>query len=98
MTRGSRESDRIALRLYVAGAAPNSTIALLNLKKLEDGPLRGRIDLEVIDVLQRPERALSDSVLVTPTLVKLAPLPTCRVVGNLSSTEAVLRALGVWDD
>lgn len=83
----------LVLRLYVAGAAPNSIAALANLRALR-GALTDHA-LEVVDVLKQPERALADDVLVTPMLVKLAPPPLCRIVGNLSDMERVLRSLGL---
>ena len=39
--------------------------------------------------------ALADGTLMTPTLVKLAPFPTRRIVGTLSQTQSVLQALGL---
>lgn len=79
--------------LYVAGASPNSQRALANLREMLAGR-EGSYDLEVVDVLERPERGLRDGVLVTPTMVKLAPLPERRIIGNLSDRRAVLAALG----
>jgi hypothetical protein len=32
-----------------------------------------------------------------PTLAKLSPLPAAKVVGNLSDTSGVLRALGMTE-
>jgi KaiB domain len=32
---------------------------------------------------------------MTPTLVKLAPAPARRIIGNLSQTGVVLQALGL---
>jgi len=87
----------LKLRLYVAGSSPNSAMAVANLKKLRQGPLGERLELQVVDVFKEPERALTEGVLVTPMLVKLDPLPECRILGNLSNTEAVLRALGFWE-
>jgi hypothetical protein len=37
---------------------------------------------------------LADGIIVTPTLVRLLPLPAMRIVGNLSDTTQVLLALG----
>jgi circadian clock protein KaiB len=87
---------KLRLRLYVTGSAPHSLEALANIRAVR-AALRNH-DLEVVDVLQRPERALADAVLVTPTLMKLAPRPTCRIVGNLSDTRHVLISLGVMGD
>ena len=86
---------RALLRLYVAGASPNSALALANLEALLAGPLAGRCELEVIAVFASPERALLDRVLVTPTLVKRAPGAPCRILGTLRDPGQVLRALGL---
>ena len=52
-------------------------------------------EIEVVDVFKYPERALVDGVFMTPTLVRLLPLPVKRVVGTLSQTQTVLQALGL---
>jgi circadian clock protein KaiB len=85
------------LRLYVAGEAPNSLAAIRNLEILfPDGAASDRsVDVEIVDLLNEPLRGLADGVLLSPTLVRLAPLPVRRVVGNLSNHVAVLLALGV---
>jgi circadian clock protein KaiB len=44
-------------------------------------------------VLKYPRRALADGVVVTPTLIRLLPLPVQRVVGDLSDTSQVLSTL-----
>jgi circadian clock protein KaiB len=80
-------------RLYVAGDAQNSVEAIGNLGDLCRAHLPGRHHVEIIDVFKEPERALADSIFMTPTLVKLAPGPTRRIVGTLSQTQLVLRIL-----
>jgi circadian clock protein KaiB len=87
-------SRKVKLRLYVTGSAPNSIAALANLKAVR-AALDEDHELEIVDVLERPERALADDVLVTPTLLKLAPRPPCRIVGNLSNIHQVLSSLGI---
>ena len=82
-------------RLYVAGAAQNSTHAIANLKALCRAHLQGRSEIEIVDVLREPGRALDDSVFMTPTLVRLAPAPSVRIVGTLSQTQTVLESLGL---
>ena len=93
--RGSREP--LSLRLYVAGQAPNSAAAILNLGILfPGGEVSGQpVEIEIVDLLREPLRGLADGVVLSPTLVRLAPSPVRRVVGNLSNHEAVLFALGV---
>ena len=82
-------------RLYVAGDAQNSAQAVANLTALCRGHLPDRHEIEVVDVFREPKRALSDGILMTPTLVKLAPPPARRIVGTLSQTQTVLQALGL---
>ena len=92
---GSREP--LSLRLYVAGHAPNSAAAIRNLGILfPGGEASGQpVEIEIVDLLKEPLRGLADGVVLSPTLVRLAPLPVRRVVGNLSNHESVLVALGV---
>ena len=85
----------IVLRLYIANNAPNSIQAIGNLEAICKEHLRDAFKLEVIDVLEYPERALADGVVVTPSLAKVAPSPVTRIVGNLSDKASVLRALGI---
>ncbi len=85
----------VVLRLYVAGNAPNSAQAVSNLETICREYLNGTHDLEIIDVLEHPERAMAAGILVTPTLSKLYPLPTAQVVGNLSDKPRVLLAIGI---
>jgi circadian clock protein KaiB len=82
-------------RLFVAGDSPNSAQALVNLVALGRAHLPDRHEIEVVDVLKDPQRALADGVLMTPTLVKLAPLPVRRIVGTLGNLPTVLTALGL---
>jgi circadian clock protein KaiB len=84
-------------RLYVAGDAQNSVDAIANLTAICRKYLPGRYDIEVLDVFLEPARALIDGIFMTPTLVKLAPAPMRRIIGNLSRTGLVLQALGLED-
>jgi circadian clock protein KaiB len=85
----------LVLRLYVAGAAPHSTRALENLRQICGRHVRGEYELGVVDVLDEPLRALEAGVLVTPTLVRLAPEPVRTLIGDLSEHTLVLDALGL---
>lgn len=82
-------------RLYVAGDALNSAQARANLGTLCRAHLAGRHEIEVVDVFRQPQRALADAVFMTPTLIKLSPLPVRTIVGTLSQTQTVLQVLGL---
>ena len=84
----------LQLRLYVAGRAPNSVQAIVNVKAICDEHFPAMHDLEIVDLLEHPAQALADGVIVTPTLLKVLPPPAQRVIGNLSDTKAVLDTLG----
>jgi circadian clock protein KaiB len=79
--------------LYVAGDALNSVQAIANLKALCRAHLPGAHQIEVVDVLWEPQRAVADGVYMTPTLIKLTPGPMQRFVGALSPTLRLLNAL-----
>ena len=86
-------SAALRLRLYMAGDAPNSVAALINLRATLATLPAGRVELEIIDVLQEPERGLRDDVLMTPMLVRHTPAPERRMLGNLSATRALRNVL-----
>ena len=97
-TQAPPEDRQVTLfRLYVADETPNSARAVANLQPIGKEYLQDRYTLEVVDILQEPLRALSEGVLVTPTLVRLSPLPVRTIVGDLSDRAAVLQALGLED-
>jgi circadian clock protein KaiB len=79
--------------LYVAGSTPRATTAIENLRRICEKDLKGRYDLQVIDVLKNPELAEQDKILATPTLIKQLPPPLRRVIGDLSDSEKVLLGL-----
>jgi circadian clock protein KaiB len=84
----------LRLRLYIAGTAPNSLLAVSYLKAICDEYITYGCVVVTIDLLVHPARALDDSIIVTPTLVKVYPLPVRRVIGTLSDTNQVCLALG----
>lgn len=90
------KDEPICFRLYIAGGAPNSTIALNNLRAIIDNYLSdGRYKLDIVDVLKEPLRAIDDGVLLTPTLVKLSPPPSIKITGNLCKMDKVVKILGL---
>ena len=82
-------------RLYIAGDALNSAQALSNLSILCQAHLAEQYQIEVVDVLKNPKRALVDGIFMTPTLIKFAPSPVRMIVGTLGQTNTVLQALGL---
>jgi circadian clock protein KaiB len=85
----------IELRLYIAGQTRKSIAALTNLRRICEEHLAGRYRVEVIDLLENPDRARHDQILAIPTLVRRLPEPIRRIIGDLSNSERVLVGLEV---
>ena len=87
--------EQFVFRLFIAGGSPNSSQALQNLRRICETYLIDCHRIDVVDVFIEPERAMDEGIIVTPTLVKLEPIPVRRIIGNLSEPELVLQALGL---
>lgn len=86
-------NHKYVLRLFVAGNSARSSNAIANIREICETNLKGRYTLEVIDIYQQPEKARSDQILATPTLIKTLPPPLRRIIGDLSSNERVIVGL-----
>jgi circadian clock protein KaiB len=89
----SPQEKHYMLRLYIAGATPQSVRAIANVKKICEEYLQGRYELEVIDLYQQPQLAHGEQIIALPTLIKKLPPPLRRVIGDMSNTERVLAGL-----
>jgi len=84
---------RYVLRLYVTGTTRNSQRAIVNIRKICEDHLRGRYDLEIVDISQHPTLAEGEQIIAAPTLIKKLPLPLRRFIGDMSQTERILLGL-----
>ncbi len=81
------------LRLYVAGQTPKSLRAFANLQALCEEHLKGRYQIEVIDLREHPQLARGDQIVAIPTLVRRLPEPLRTVIGDLSNSARLLVGL-----
>ncbi len=86
---------KLRLELFVIGHSQRSQSAIANLRRILDTTMPGQFDLKIIDVLEQPQEAEDSNIMATPTLIKRAPAPVSRLLGDLSATETVLRGLGI---
>ena len=86
-----------SFRIYVTGETARSSQAVANLHRLFEAELSGRYELEVVDVVERPELAEEERIIATPTVVRRAPPPRRRVIGDLSDLRLTARSLGLPD-
>ena len=84
---------KFLLKLYVTGRTPRSQQAIANLRRICEEDLGGQYEMEIIDILERPQLAEDEKILATPTLVKELPIPMRRIIGDLSNSERVLLGL-----
>ncbi len=84
---------KYVLRLYVAGNTPASSRAITSIRDTCEQYLKGRYQLEVIDIYQQQSAARGDQIIATPTLIKTLPLPLRKMIGDLSRQERLLVGL-----
>ena len=84
-----RETERLRykLRLFVSGDVPNSRIARENLQRRLDDAV---ITVEIVDVMQEPQKALANGIFLTPALQVLGPEPGAVIYGNLNDADTLL--------
>ena len=90
-----KNTANYVLRLYVAGMTPQSLKAIETLKRICRAHLPGRHEIEIIDIYQRPERAMEAQLVAAPTLIKELPPPIRKFIGDLSNEERILKGLNI---
>jgi len=81
------------LRLYISDSTPKSKRAVINLKRVCEEHLKGRYNLEVIDIHHHASLARDEQIVAVPTLIKRLPAPLQRLVGDMSDLNKVLFGL-----
>lgn len=83
------------LKLYITGSSPRSERAISNLVHLCEKELADNYELSIIDVLEQPQLAEQEKILVTPTLIKEVPPPAQRIIGDLSDVTILSQGLDI---
>jgi circadian clock protein KaiB len=81
--------------LFVTGRTRQSQAAVQNLRSYFAEFPDLDYELSIIDVLEQPERAEECRILATPTLVRRLPLPSLRIIGDLSEKTIVWQTIGL---
>ncbi len=92
-TAGKAEGRKYILKLFVSGILQNSICAIKNIKQICDEHLKGNYELEIIDIYQHPQLAITEQIIVIPVMIIKQPLPERRLIGDLSDVEKVLQIL-----
>jgi circadian clock protein KaiB len=89
-------NEKLILQLYVSGMSPKSMLAIKNIKKLINEQAKVIFELEIIDIYKNPEVAAEHHIVFSPSLIKTFPLPRKTLIGTLSDTQMVMKALGIY--
>ncbi|MES2786098.1 MAG: circadian clock KaiB family protein [Pseudomonadota bacterium] len=82
-------------RLYVTAASPISARAIVNARRFMALRLPGEHVLEILDIAGHVQHAMADQVIASPTLVRVTPAPTRRIIGDLSDVVMLETSLGI---
>ncbi len=93
--QGSATDKKFVLKLYVSGATRRSSKAIENIRNFCETHLKGRYELEIIDIYQQPELLEKEQVVAAPTLIKQLPLPLRKLIGDMSDTEKIMIGLNI---
>ena len=89
------KNRKFILRLFITGITPRSVDAVKEVRKLCEEYLKGRYELEVIDLYTQPQAASTNQIVAAPTLIKLLPLPVRKIVGDMTEKEKLLAGLDI---
>lgn len=87
--------NKFVLKLYVTGDTPRTERAISNMRRVCETMLKDQYELIIIDVLEQPQLAEDEKIMVTPTLVRELPPPRRRIIGDLTDDAKVLMGLNI---
>jgi circadian clock protein KaiB len=88
-------SKPYVLRLYVTDATPKSARAIVNARRILEEHLHGKYALQILNISEHVAQATEDQIICVPTLLRLAPTPVRRIIGDMSDDARVLKGLDV---
>lgn len=91
----AKVSHQHSFRLYVSTTSPISLRAIANARRILQEAYPGNHQLTVLNIAEHVALARADQIIVSPTLLRLAPLPQRRFIGDLSDLDRLRRAFGV---
>ena len=78
------------LRLFISSRDRYAEETLSNIHQLLEEGLTSPYTLKIIDIAKNPEQAANHRVVTTPTLIRIAPKPVKRIVGQFDDIPRVL--------
>ena len=94
--RQKGEREQWAFVLYLSSRNTRlSKRAIQNLNEICEEHLKGKYNIEIVDIEEHPEIGIEKQIIASPTLIRELPEPLKRVIGDLSETEKALVALEI---
>ena len=91
-----KKEERWEFWLNIAGPTAKSILTLHNITQYSrEHLLAKKYIIEVIDLLKSPQLAEEDQIFAIPTLVRKAPKPFLKIIGDPSNKERVLKGLNI---
>lgn len=85
----------VKLKLYVSNKTKRTEDAIKLLHRLFQNEWGDKYSFELIDIINNPDLAEQDGIIATPTLLKISPAPTKRIIGDFSMRDTLKQALGL---
>ncbi len=81
------------LHLFIRSDCASAEDTLSSIHQLLEQGLDSPYTLKVIDINKNPQQTADNRITVTPTLVRMSPKPTRRIVGQLDDIQRVLNII-----
>ncbi len=85
--------ERWVFRLYTVGITPATETALKNLREICSERLAVEPEIQVVDLAREPELAVTHGIFAVPMVVRQAPPPVRKVIGDLSDRDRAMAGL-----
>ena len=87
------KAEKYILHLYISRNNHSAEQTLSSIHQLLEEGLTSPYTLKIIDIAKNPEQTIAHQILTTPTLIRVSPKPTRRIVGQLHDIERILNII-----
>jgi circadian clock protein KaiB len=91
-----RAKARFEFSVYIANHTLRSDLALERLKRICEEKVPGDYEIEVTDIVNRPDLAKGRQIVATPAVFRTLPAPLRKCIGDLSQNDKALLGLDLF--
>jgi circadian clock protein KaiB len=85
------------IHLFVNPSIIRHQILIRNLQRVLKQKIYSQCDLQVVDVIKKPDTAIEDQVYILPTLIRKYPDPEIRIIGDFADLNQIIHRLAAED-